>query len=455
MKMFRVEIKISVSPTKDQDPFVLINLYSSDLVIVLNPHPLISAAQTVIEFSEIPFCPRTEVSSDDSQAGEAVLSTNIHVGVSNTSILFMSDFTEILRGILVLDVDDLLVKIQSSGMSGDLVISTVPISFCAGQIIQQLSFSDDSGCIDWAMLPSKPILSAHGIRLRASGKEKKSELDHSQELIAQPSCIELDIDVGTETFVLNVSPSTLVALIGVSTSLEPFMEWTAGEDDKDALVRLEKEALLEEEKKSFLNRRQALLEVFNSVDADESGLLQDEEIDNMIHVLLAEDIEFGNDASQVVDVAQRLTPEELKRERDFFISNIDPMHPNRISYRDVDAILFLIAHHLDDNNLSPKIGPTGVEYLDEYSQTKTFLSARTMRSLVYFDDLREYAAMHEVYRLTGHANGLTFPAPSLWHQGRGIDTFWDLYTRETGCSRNSLNDQNPAVVQRKLVRSLW
>jgi hypothetical protein len=446
---------MSVSPTKNQDPSIAIDLWSSDLVVLLNPSPLISVLETLIEFSAIPFNPPKEKTSDDSPASDVVISTKIHASVANTSILFMSDFTEILRGVLVLDIDDFSFKVQSTGMSGELVLSTVPITLSAGQIVQHLSSSDDPG-IEWTTIPCKPIITIQGIRLRAAGKEIISQLESSSD--TTPSCMEVHIDCGADSFILNASPSALVALNGVSLSLDPLLAWAAGDIHEEERIRLENEAKLEEERTAFRNRREALRAVFNSVDVDESGILQDDEIVNMIHVLLAENIEFGNDASQIVDAAQRLTPMELMRELDFLFSTLDPMHPNEISYQDVDSILYLTAHDVDDNNLCPKIGTTGVEYLDDFSNSNVFLSARTMRSIIYYDDLREYSAMHEVYRLTGYTklgNGLTFPAPSLWHQGRGIDLFWDLYTTETGCSQNSLNGQNPALIQRKLVRCLW
>ena len=447
MKVFRAELKLSVSPTTNHDPFIAVDMWSSDLVFILNPLPLISAVETIIEFSAIPFNPPKEVTVVDSPASVAVLSTKIHVRVANTSILFMSDFTEILRGVLVLDIYDLSVMIQSTGMSGELILSTVPVSLCAGQVVQHMFPSDDPG-IEWATLSCKPIITVEGIRFRVSGKESKTI----------SSCMDVDIDAGTETFHLNASPSTLVALIGVSASLDPVLEWSAGDIEEAERVRLEIEAAMEEEKVAFRNGRQALRAVFNSLDVDESGLLQVDEIVNMIHVLLAERIEFGNDASQIVDAAQRLTPGELKRELNFLLSVIEPVHACEISYQDVESILFRMAHNVDDNNLCPKIGNTGTDYLDDFLHWKSFLSARTMRGLIYFDDLREYAAMHEVLRLTGYkklGNGFTFPAPPLWHQGRGIDLFWEMYTSETGCSQNSLNGQDPALVQRKLVRCLW
>ena len=93
----------------------------------------------------------------------------------------------------------------------------------------------------------------------------------------------------------------------------------------------------------------------------------------------------------------------------------------------------------------------------QFDRIDSFLSAALMRTIVYFDDMREYASVAEVYRITGQAGleqSSSFPAPSLWRKGEGIELFWDLYCAETGCSRNSLNGQSAVLVQRKLVRVL-
>jgi hypothetical protein len=65
--------------------------------------------------------------------------------------------------------------------------------------------------------------------------------------------------------------------------------------------------------------------------------------------------------------------------------------------------------------------------------------------------------MHQVFRITGHDDiekKSSFPPLSTWAEG-GIELFWEHYTSETGCSRNSLNGQDIKNVQQKLVRALW
>ena len=123
----------------------------------------------------------------------------------------------------------------------------------------------------------------------------------------------------------------------------------------------------------------------------------------------------------------------------------------------MDHVFFKMVNKIDDRNLIPQVDTKGGA-LDHqmFEKSDCFLSAFSMRQLVYFDDLREYSAMSEVYRITGYSRveNSSFPAPSLWLQGKGIDLFWDVYTSETGCTRRSLNGHDVWTVQRKLVRSL-
>ena len=98
-----------------------------------------------------------------------------------------------------------------------------------------------------------------------------------------------------------------------------------------------------------------------------------------------------------------------------------------------------------------------MSYFDSISKSKYFLSGPTLRKLIKYDDLKEYTAMHHVFRITGHDDiekKSVFPPLSTWSEG-GLDMFWNQYTSETGCRRDSLNGQDIKTVQRKLVRSLW
>ena len=124
-------------------------------------------------------------------------------------------------------------------------------------------------------------------------------------------------------------------------------------------------------------------------------------------------------------------------------------------YPPAPSAFFRLANGINDINLIPAIKDANDTYNESFRRSDSFLSGPTMRKPIYYDDLREYSSASEVYRITGKAGSSSnFPTPSLWRQGQGIDLFWDLYEKETGCSRVSLNGQDMSLVQRKLVRSL-
>jgi hypothetical protein len=273
----------------------------------------------------------------------------------------------------------------------------------------------------------------------------------------EPTKLNVDVKVGTERFLLNASPSTLAALLGSVECLEPL--WKGTDDDMEMnseLVKLKRQTVSEEELVGFTLQREELLRIFRTVDVDNSGTLKKDQLEKVVKMMFDEE-GFGTVTSQLVGGAHGLTTEELKREQNFFMSLVDSGRSNEVIFPELDSVLFRIANKIDDCNLTSKV-KTGVVYLDNFSKSNSFLSGPLLRRLIYYDDLREYASLHEVYRITGYTrlDGKSpFPAPSLWRQGEGIDLFWELYTRETGCTRTSLNGQDISAVQRKLVRSLW
>ena len=112
------------------------------------------------------------------------------------------------------------------------------------------------------------------------------------------------------------------------------MNWIGGDTEEEEL----KKQALEKQRQSLNYRREALRGVFNSVDVDESGTLQEDELEQVVLMLFAED------TLQIVNGAQRLTTPELKRERDYLISVLDSGQTNKVSYKEVDSILFRLAH---------------------------------------------------------------------------------------------------------------
>lgn len=250
----RADIKVAVEPTRNQDTsFVTLDLQSSNMTFVLNPCPCISAIETLIDISGVPFQPPKE------ETAESSTSLDINVSMENMSVLLLTDTSDILRGILELELNKVSMKVKAkSNGTCDLVISSVPIMLHAGQILSP-SLSGDGVAIDWQRLPYKPILAVEGTRLVASTKEMRSKASSGARAVS------VDVEIATDSFLFNASPSTLMALIGFSSSLGPFLEWAKGGAEESERIRLEKETELEEERLSLQYRREALRAMFNSV----------------------------------------------------------------------------------------------------------------------------------------------------------------------------------------------
>ncbi len=461
---------MSVAPTEVMTPHLSVDCKTSDLVLIVNPFPLLSSIATLLDLFDLPFRTLDQPSSslpiyamtnftDDNAVSvtedpvdtKINLNTQTIVTIDNMTIILMLDRSKVRRGILELK-HTIQMKIETIGISGDLVIMPDTMALRAGQI-RSYQPNLKNGSLEWNVLPFKPLMTVDGARLRASLREMHNEGKESGVIR-----FGVDMKVGTEKFTLNGSPSNVVALLSTLESLDPL--WGGSKEFRKAKeeerIKIEQQKQLMEEKTKLQYQRDALLRIFNSVDVDGSGSLQEEELQKVVSMLFEEGT-FGTNESHILDSEQQPTAEEIARERNRLISFIDPNRSNDVSFPEVDAFLFRVANNINDNNLIPKIEVTGVNYLGDFSDSDTFLSSIALQKLVYYDDLREYAAMHEVYRLTGHSdlsNVSSFPAPTLW-QSQGIELFWELYTRETGCLPDSLNGRDIFAVQRKLVRVLW
>ncbi|KAL7543622.1 LOW QUALITY PROTEIN: hypothetical protein ACHAXR_013206 [Thalassiosira sp. AJA248-18] len=496
-------ICIAVTPTLDPEPHFDVAFNTSNLVIVVNPLPLLSAIQVsiidvlkiilvdqikeeltnaylfqqnLIELSDLPFQSPDEMSSDpddfmddECMANEASVTplgvhANITFNVENTQLFFLVDRKKISRGILVLNVNGINIKFESGGMSGKLSILTEPVVLCAGQIASS-QFSG-GGKIDNVLMPFQPIVDIDGAKLIALGEEDQMSMKRiSDRSDPEPTTtLRLNIDLGTESFFFNASPSTIVALFETVSSLEPFSDFLQGEQKarEDERIRLEIQKKTESEQ-DVKFQREVLARIFKDIDVDGSGELSEDELERVVLKLFEQNSIHGfgkseDEENQKLPCAERPTTSEVKRERDYLLSIIDQNRTNEITYQEMDNAFFKLANNIDDNNLIPAIkdGPTRL-YSDQFKYCDSFLSGPWLRKLVYFDDLKEYSSLNEVYRITGHGgleNSSSFPAPSLWRQGQGIELFWELYTRETGCSHRSLKGQSMSLVQRKLVRAL-
>ena len=127
--------------------------------------------------------------------------------------------------------------------------------------------------------------------------------------------------------------------------------------------------------------------------------------------------------------SSQITTKELNRELANFMNIVDANHDNNVSFKELEDAMFMMK---------------GAE--DQISNIT--------QGIVYFANLKEYCSSVIVYEITGVNVQDEFPPPVKWENPEGIETFFKIYTVECGCSRTSLNRQDPKIVQRKLVRVL-
>ena len=60
---------------------------------------------------------------------------------------------------------------------------------------------------------------------------------------------------------------------------------------------------------------------------------------------------------------------------------------------------------------------------NKYADSHHALYSQHAFGIIYYEDMREYSSMVELYRLTGTRNKKLFPPPSTWRQGAGIELF--------------------------------
>jgi hypothetical protein len=364
------------------------------------------------------------------------LITDVDIKVEHISILFLVNGTAFCRDILHFNVNDIEITLDSSGTTGYLKMTTEPFEFCAGQII-----ATSSQHLDWELLPFKPIVTVQGVKFLSSIKENRT---------IKKTMFDIGMRSGVEFVEVISSPLTLTALNGAIHTLQPFF---SPDMEYEEQLKAQRKAEHDDKRSNLLRQRQELQRIFDAIDVDQSGTLQDNELEKLVRMMFEKS--SGSDMSTTNSVTG-LTAAEMHREKMSLLSMFDSKGTHEVTFPDVDMILYRIANNIDDSNLTPDIGSTGIGYLDNFNKSNEFLSGIFLRKLIRFEDLREFTAMHHVFRITGYDDidkKSKFPAPTLWHAG-GIEMFWDHYV-ETGCTRDSLNNQDIKMVQQKLVRSLW
>ena len=247
--------------------------------------------------------------------------------------------------------------------------------------------------------------------------------------------------MGVKSTELNLSPSTTAAILGAAQSLVTALELEnnhAYNEESSNEDKVAKDGMY-----NIQNQREALLKTFRTAGISSVDILDEDDIEKLLHI---------NNNGQSSRSLQ-LTRQEIEREKHF----LRLLAGESLTLDKINTLLFRHANGIDDSNFASSLQTADVD-CDGLEQYTSFSSEACLNKLVYFDDLREYSALHEVYRITGEKHlysSSRFPAPVLWHRGQGVELFWELYSSECGCSRDSLSGQDIKAVQQKLVRSLW
>ena len=454
---------MAVTPTQVSESKFDVSLQTSDLVIVLNPLPILSALQTLIEVTDIPLRSADQDNSPQSAPSASPnvtpldIKSKILVDVNNISTLLLIDRKKTPRGILGLTVDGLSISMDTGNLEGNVNIASESVALKAGQI----SYHQPSPeYLSWELMPFKPTANIERASVVLHCQEETIPKSGTPMAFApKQNVVHFDVEMSTGAASFNASPSTIASVSGVVSSLDAFMKWT----EVDAAT-VEAEQLKEEQARKerlehrSLHTRNILMDIFKEIDIDGSGQLNEEELQTVVTKLF--NANHSIDLERRINVAQMLTELELQRESTYLIKIMDPTRSEEVTFQELDNAFLRLANKVDDNNLHSSLGEGwGKQWHNQsFVNTESFLSGSSLRKLIYYDDIREYAAMHQVYRITGFegiGNETSFPNPNMWRQGKGVEIFWEFYERETGCSRDSLNGQNISIVQFKLVRSLW
>lgn len=310
-----VGLTVAVIPSSEPDQHLGLTFRTSNLVIVSNSLPLLSAIQNLIELSDLPTLLLEETSSDVNDYEEQSVTPlgirmNLVVAVENTRILFLVDRKKISRGILSLSVCGLGIDFESGGLSGKLSFVTQPITLSAGQILHDQS-SSPGGQIDHRLMPFTPILDVNGAALQILGEE-----DHTPRNASDPetaATIRLNVDLQSQSILVKASPSTIVALLGVFSSLEPFLDWAVAEQKagEEELQSLEAKRHREQEQ-DIKCQYQVLQKIFQEIDVDGSGELSEDELELFVLKLVDENNFANSEENQKITRAKELTAYEVK-----------------------------------------------------------------------------------------------------------------------------------------------
>ena len=346
-------LSIAVTPTLEPEQHLGFEFRTSDLAFLLNPLPTLSAIQTLIELAEIPYLQLPEeIISDLTQYGDddeskencntsdvTPLGMHAHMSirVENVQVLFLVDRKKVSRGIIEMDLSCIAIEFKSGELEGNLSLAMEPLVLRAGQIAQ--SQSSQTGHIDTILMPYQPIADFDGANVQVLIKEEPliTRGSQNQPIPDKMPTVRVNVEIGTESMFFNTSPSTIVALFGIVSSLDPFLDWIKGEHE--AREEEQKRIIAQKELDSHRHvrlQREVLRRIFLEVDVDGSGGLSESELERVVLKLFDENNNSRGTASQEINYSERPTKNELKRERDYLLSNIDRNRTNEITFQEMD-----------------------------------------------------------------------------------------------------------------------
>ena len=188
-------------------------------------------------------------------------------------------------------------------------------------------------------MPYQPIADFDGANVQVLIKEEPliTRGSQNQPIPDKMPTVRVNVEIGTESMFFNTSPSTIVALFGIVSSLDPFLDWIKGEHE----AREEEQKRIKAQKELDSHRhvrlqREVLRRIFLEVDVDGSGGLSESELERVVLKLFDENNNSRGTASQEINYSERPTKNELKRERDYLLSNIDRNRTNEITFQEMD-----------------------------------------------------------------------------------------------------------------------
>jgi hypothetical protein len=476
--MFSLTVEHKKDATERSDSHLAIDLCAGNLVFVMNPIPLASSLAVLMSLSDLPFRDlAAEKEAQDAaeleKSGDGIASLRqstlysfsttaksednappppvgivlgganmlLTVQLSHITIVPLPDATGVNRGTIEATIQDISLLAESSedGIeAAEMTVAPFQVLCCRLFYVP----SNQGGFIKPFHLPFKPALDFGGASINYCSRPK----DLSVVPISSPKAavgndgleerhvFDVSLTVYVQRIVAYLSPTINASLIGALNCSSMIVEHLPASEE--VVTDLAKSTSGQDED---LNRREALKELWRMADRDGSGTLSVDEVSEIIARL------FNAKAQNIFDEmpkSQQLTDMELKREVQYFLSltGSNSAATRDLSFPEVEFLLFQ----------KQKLQESGMTASEHAAQSHDFGSIEGLRGLIYYEDLLEYSSSTQVYALTGTLHRSKFPPPSSWRRGEGIKLFWDLYERETGCTKESLNDQVGILFRREV-----